>query len=82
VPSQVAAALGGTLQGVHEAPHESVLVLLEHAPPHRWKPLLQLKPHVPDVHVVVLFGTEGQGVQEVPQLAMLMSLAHVPLHRW
>jgi len=33
-PSHVAVELAGGVQGVHEAPHEFVLVLLEHAAPH------------------------------------------------
>jgi hypothetical protein len=67
----VADACGRVGQAVHDAPHESTLLLLTHAPPHRWKPVLHAAtPHAPAVQLGVPFGT----LQTKPQLPQFKTL--------
>jgi hypothetical protein len=50
-PSHVGTALAGTGQGVHDVPQLLTLLLLSHALPHAWWPLLQVKPQLVPSHV-------------------------------
>jgi hypothetical protein len=76
VPSQVAVPPVGTVQGVHEAPQVSTAAFETQAPLHRWKPVLQISPHVlPSQVAWSAFAATGQGAQRSPQEAMAVSSA-------
>lgn len=65
VPSQVAVAFPGGVQGVQKVPQVAVLVFATQAEPQRWKPVLQLNPHfVPSQVAVALVGAV-HAVQEL-----------------
>jgi hypothetical protein len=65
-------------QGVQLVPHEAGLVLLEHFPPHEWKPELQEIPHWPALQVTLPFGSPAHGEQLVPQESGLSFALQVP----
>jgi hypothetical protein len=53
---------GGAGHAAHDAPHELTLVFATQVPVvagQRWKPALQVVPHVFDVHTAWAFGSEG-----------------------
>jgi hypothetical protein len=80
VPLHVAEELAGAEHAVHIVPHDSGLVLLTHAPLHRWNPALHTKPQAVPSHVAVaLAGGAGHAVHDVPQLITLVLLTHAPL---
>ncbi len=73
----------GAMHGAHELPHEAVLVLLRHAPPQRWYPASQAKPHdVPSQVGAALGGGAGHATHDDPQEVTLTLLTHVPAHTW
>jgi hypothetical protein len=79
IPSQVAVPLVTTGQAVHEvAPQLPTLVLERHAVPHKWKPVLQVNPHVVPLQIAVAFAGGVQGVQSVPQVETLVLDAQAP----
>ena len=82
VPLHVAVAFAGGMQGLHEVPHELVLLLLTHASPQRWKPGLQVNPHAVPSHVAVALAGGAHGAQLFPQVFTLLFGAHAPPHAW
>ena len=93
VPSQVAVALAGGMQAVHEvAPQLVTLVLRTQTPLHMWALELQTKPQAVPLQVDVAFAGGVHGTQEVaPHEAALVldwqvpeqscePTAHAPMH--
>ncbi len=78
VPLQVAVAFGGTVHAAHEDPQLLTLLLLAHAPPHRWYPALHENPHVPEVQLADAFGGAVHTVGHVPQCvgSLLVLISH------
>jgi len=74
LPSQVAAALLGGRQPVHDdVPQLPVLPLETQAPLQMWNPLLQVNPQLVPSHVDVEFpGTVHEVHEVVPQLPTLV----------
>ena len=79
---QVALALAGTGHAEHELPHVATSLLLTHALPQRWKPLLQLKPQLVPSHVAVAFAGAVHAVQLAPHDMGLLFERHWLPHMW
>lgn len=75
-PAALQVAFAPPGQGVHETlswvPQVSTSELATHAPPQRWKPVLQVNPQVPLVQVRTAFAWVGQAVQLVPHESTLV----------
>jgi hypothetical protein len=82
-PLQVAVPLAGGVQAWQDvAPQLEVLVLLAHALPQVWKPVLQVNPHAVPSQVATPLAGGAQAVHDVvPQLFTLVLETHAPLHR-
>lgn len=78
VPSQVARVLGGTGQGVHDAPHEFVSAFGRHASPQTWLLASQATPQIAPSQMAVAPGGAGQAVHEVPQLSVSLFDTQTP----
>lgn len=81
-PSHVGVAFAGGVQAMHDPPHVAVSVLLAHALPHAWKPVLHEKPHTVPSHADAPFAGAKHGVQSPPQFETSVLLTHIPPQRW
>ena len=70
----------GAWQAVHDVlsfgPQVAMALLSTHLPPHTWKPLLHMRPHVPDTQAAAPLVSVGQLTQAVPQPVASLSGAH------
>ena len=75
-------ALGYGGHGEHEAPQVAGLVSETQAPPHAWKPALQVDPQVVPLQLTVALAGAGHGEHEAPQLATLVLETQAPPQSW
>ncbi len=80
--AQVAVEWPGAGHGLHDAPQVAVLVLLAHALPHAWYPLLQVNPQAVPSQLAAPLAGVAQGAHAAPQVATLALLTHALPQRW
>jgi hypothetical protein len=80
----LAVALAGVAHGVHEVPHDAVLVASSHAlPPHAWYPALHAMPQLVPSQVDEPFAGTAHAVHEAPHVAVLVLFEQlVPSQLW
>jgi hypothetical protein len=72
----------GATQGVHDAPHVSIALLLAHAVPHWWNEGLHTNPHVAPSQVGIALAGALHGEHDVPHDIASLSATHDEPHRW